>query len=322
VKQIASIRGAPVRLGGPDRDLKARLLSTGVSLAVHLVIFIVLLAIVTGVPLSERQHVVPLAIGAPENEVTPYLVPAPAARAKPARRVRRPTTGLGAQVVPEPQQQTRPSAPARPQVLPGARVPDTTRVVAVRPPGVGTHRLATPGYGDGRLWIPPVDILQLGRPLPLAKLLASGGGGGGGGGGLPSVATLDSTVTARLQAFLDTMPRDSFALPAGTPQWTTKINGRTWGIDGKWIYLGGLKLPAALLALLPFPQGNIDQARGNAALMEMREDIMQAAQRAATREEFNKYVKELRERKDKERRERLEHEKKEKATAVADTTIP
>ena len=169
-----------------------------------------------------------------------------------------------------------------------------------------------------------MEIRQLGRPLPLAKLLASGGGGGrapgGGAGGPPTVAMLDSTVTARLRAFLDTTVSDSFALPEGTPQWTTKIAGRTWGIDGKWIYLGGLKLPAALLALLPFPQGNIDQARGNAALMRMREDIMQAAQRAATREEFNEYVKELRARKDKERRERLEKEKK--AKAVADTTIP
>jgi len=323
VKQFVSIRGAPVRLGGPDQDFKARLVSTGVSIAVHLVVFIVLLAIVTGVPLSEREHVVPLAIGAPENQVTRYLVPAPAARPKLAQRVRRPTTGLGARVVPEPQPETRPSASLKARVLPGAHVPDTTRVAAAaRNPVEGTHRLATPGYGDGRLWIPPVDILQLGRPLPLAKLLASGGGGGGGGGGPPTVATLDSTVTARLQAFLDTMPPDSFAVPEGTPRWTAKINGRTWGIDGKWIYLGGLKLPAALLALLPFPQGNIDQARGNAALMQMREDIMQAAQRAATAAEFNEYVKELRARKDKERRERLEKEQKEKQKAVADTTIP
>jgi hypothetical protein len=244
-------------------------------------------------------------------------VPAPASRPTQTPRPRNPTSGLGARVLPEPQPVTRPGTPHA-RVLPGAHVPDTTRVLVAENPRASTRRLAVPGYGDGRLWVPPVDILQLGRPLPLAELRA----GGGGGGGPPTVATLDSTVTARLQAFLDTMPRDSFALPAGTPQWTTKIAGRTWGIDGKWIYLGGLKLPAALLALLPFPQGNIDQARGNAALMEMREDIMQAAQRAATREEFNKYVKELRARKDKERRERLEQEKKEKQKAVADTTIP
>jgi hypothetical protein len=310
VKQFTSIRGAPVPVGGPDQSLKARLLSTGVSLAVHLVVFIVLLAIVTGVPLSERQHVMPLAIGAPENEVTPYLVPAQASRPVQTPRRRNPTTGLGARVLPEPQ----------PVTLPGAHVPDTTRILVAANPSASTRRLAVPGYGDGRLWVPPVDILQLGRPLPLAELRA--GGMGGGGGGPPTVATLDSTVTARLQAFLDTMPHDSFAVPVGTPQWTTKIAGRTWGIDGKWIYLGGLKLPAALLALLPFPQGNIDQARGNAALMQMREDIMQAAQRAATAAEFNKYVKELRERKDKERREELEKEKKEKQKAVADTTIP
>jgi hypothetical protein len=317
VRPIASLRGKPVQSGEPGREWKSRLISGGVSVAVHLAVFVTLLAIVTGVPLSPRERVVPLAIGAPENEVTPFLVPAHAARPKEAPRVRRPTTGLGAQVVPEPQQVTRPSGPEKARVLPGARVPDTTRI-AVRTPAISTHRLAMPGYGDGRLWVPPVDVLQLGRPLPLAELRAVGGGGGG----PPTVATLDSTVTARLRVFLDTVPRDSFALPEGTPRWTTKIAGRTWGIDGKWIYLGGLKLPAALLALLPFPQGNIDQARGNAALMEMREDIMQAAQRAATREEFNKYVKELRARKDKERREQLEKEKKQQPKAVADTTIP
>ncbi len=315
MKQIASIRGAPVRLGGPDRGLRARLLSGGVSVAVHLAVFLVLLAIATEVPQPERERVVPLAIGAPENEVTPYLVPAPAARPRETPRGRRPATGLGAQVVPEPEAVTRRSA-EKARALPGAHVPDTMRVLVAEGQPESTHRLAMPGYGDGRLWVPPVDILQLGRPLPLAQLRA----GGGGGGGPPTVATLDSTVTARLRAFLDTMPRDSFALPVGTPQWTTKIAGRTWGIDGKWIYLGGLKLPAALLALLPFPQGNIDQARGNAALMQMREDIMQAAQRAATAAEFNKYVKELRARKDKERKEHMEKAKK--AKAVADTTIP
>jgi hypothetical protein len=317
VKQIASIRGAPIKLGGPDRDWKARSFWTGISIAVHLVAFILMLALVTGIPQLERQRVIPLAIGVPENEVTPYLVPAQESKPVPAPRARRPTTGLGAHVIEEPQRVTRPSKATAPRVLPGARVPDTTVRVA-RAPATEIHRLIGPGYGDGRLWVPPVDVLQLGRPLPLAKL-RSGGLSGGGAGELPSVATLDSTVTARLEEYLGTMPRDSFALPQGMPSWTTQINGKTWGIDGKWIYLGGLKLPAALLALLPFPQGNIDQARGANALMQMREDIMQAAQRAATREEFNKYVKELRERKDKERREKME---KDKQKAVADTVIP
>jgi hypothetical protein len=127
------------------------------------------------------------------------------------------------------------------------------------------------------------------------------------------VAQLDSAVTARLRAFLDTMPRDSFA-PPEMPKWTTEINGRTWGMDGKWIYLGGLKLPAALLALLPFPQGNIDQSRAANQLMQMREDIIQAARRSETREEFNQYVKELRKRKDQER--------EAKKRAKGDTIIP
>jgi hypothetical protein len=114
------------------------------------------------------------------------------------------------------------------------------------------------------------------------------------------VAQLDSAVTARLTAFLDTLPRDSFTRDPA-PAWTTQIAGQTWGMDGKWIYLGPLKLPAALLALLPFPQGNIDQSRAANELLRYRDDIMQAARRAETAAEFKKYVNELRKRKDAER---------------------
>jgi hypothetical protein len=111
------------------------------------------------------------------------------------------------------------------------------------------------------------------------------------------------------------MPPDSFALPEA-PKWTTEIDGKTWGIDGRWIYLGDLKLPAALLALLPIPEGgyNYDQSKAARDLQRMREDILQAAQRAATAEEFNRYVKELRQRKDRER--------EEKRRVRRDTIIP
>ena len=56
-----------------------------------------------------------------------------------------------------------------------------------------------------------------------------------------------------------------------------------------------------MLAFLSFPQGNIDQARANAALMAMRADIMRAAARAQAEADFRQAVREIRARKQKER---------------------
>ncbi len=294
-RQEPEERGARLRRGA---------VGTAVSVVAHLAVLFLLLAIATEPARSPQVVLIPLAIGTPENRVTPYLVPAPAGRPATLPRAR-PTTGLGAQVVPEPQPVTRPSV--RQTVQPPERVlpADSSRPAIAVAPRATTRRLLRPGYGDGRLWIPPIDVLQLGRPLPA--------GPPPGAEGPRTVAQLDSTVTARLRAFLDTMPPDSFAPPAAQ-SWTTEIAGQTWGIDGKWIYLGPIKLPAALLALLPFPQGNIDQARAANELMGYREDIMQAARRAETTAEFNRYVKELRKRKDQER----EAKKK----VARDTVIP
>jgi hypothetical protein len=122
-------------------------------------------------------------------------------------------------------------------------------------------------------------------------------------------------VTTRLLAYLDSMPPDSFAAPR-TPSWTREIGGETWGIDGRWIYLGPLKLPAALLALLPvsLPQGNYDQIKAAESLQRMRQDILQAARRAETAAEFNRYVREL--------RKRREAEREQQRRVARDTIIP
>jgi hypothetical protein len=309
VKGIVSIRVRGAAPQEPRPPLGERVKWTGLSVVAHVVALAVLLTLATEVPRTPRVSLFPLPVGAPETRILPFLVPAPQARRAPSRSSRT-TSGLGAEVLPEPEPVTRPSVREALKQLerPGPR--DTTRLVVAAAPRGTTRRLLRPSYGDGRLWVPPIDILELGRALPSA---GKGGAGASGAEGPHTVAQLDSTVTARLRAFLDTMPRDSFA-PSPAPQWTTQINGKTWGIDGKWIYLGGLKLPAALLALLPFPQGNIDQSRAALALMRMRDDIMQAATRAQTAAEFRKYVNELRKRKDQERTD--------KKKAVADSLIP
>lgn len=304
MREMTSLFGRQRMPEGRGAWLRRGAAGTAFSVLVHLAVLSVLLAIATEPARSPRVTLIPLEVGAPENRVTPYLIPAPAGRPAFVPRAR-PTTGLGARVLPEPTPVTRPSL--RQTVEPRERVlpADSSRVTVVAAPRTTTRRLLRPGYGDGRLWVPPIDVLELGRPLPAAPPAAAEGP--------PTVAQLDSTITARLRAFLDTLPRDSFA-PGQAPSWTTEISGRTWGLDGKWIYLGGLKLPAALLALLPFPQGNIDQSRAANELMRYREDIMQAAQRAETAAEFKKYVNELRKRKDQER--------EAKRKAPKDTVIP
>jgi hypothetical protein len=85
----------------------------------------------------------------------------------------------------------------------------------------------------------------------------------------------------RMKAYIDTMPRDSFALPP-PPRWTTEIGDDQWGIDGQWIYLGDFKIPTALLALIPLPQGNYDQAQAAAEFRNYVEELRK--RRAAERE--------------------------------------
>jgi hypothetical protein len=72
-------------------------------------------------------------------------------------------------------------------------------------------------------------------------------------------------------------------------------------LDSKNIYIAGLKIPAAVLALLPIPAGNIDQNRAYNHFMDLRADLMYAAQRAQTLEEFKEVIREIRLRKERER---------------------
>jgi hypothetical protein len=114
-------------------------------------------------------------------------------------------------------------------------------------------------------------------------------------------ALVDSAVTAIVQQYLDSIANDPATKDQELPSWTTEIVGKKFGLDAKNIYIAGLKIPAAVLALLPIPGGNIDQNRAYNHFMDMRADLIYAARRAETMEEFKKVIKEIRERKEKER---------------------
>jgi hypothetical protein len=156
----------------------------------------------------------------------------------------------------------------------------------------GTRTLASlvPEYGDGRLWVPPLYLLP--------------------GGGRP--IRMDSVVAARMLALADSVERNPMADPRANPYvsrpWTFRRNGKTYGWDAAGLHLGDFTIPSAVLAFLSLPQGNIDLARANSALLEMRADIMRAAARAEAEGDFKQAVRDIRARRDRERREQRARE--------------
>jgi hypothetical protein len=143
-----------------------------------------------------------------------------------------------------------------------------------------------PGLAQGRLWVRPLPL----PPRELAQRLVRS-----------RAELLDSAVTSIVQQYLDSIASDPASRNQGLPSWTTQIAGKKFGLDSKNIYIAGLKIPAAVLALLPIPAGNIDQNRAYNHLMDLRTDLMYAAQRAQNMEEFKTMIREMRERKERER---------------------
>lgn len=197
-----------------------------------------------------------------------------------------------------------PAAPAVAMVIPDGRAPAAPLRPAVDTMPAAGHAAIEPRYGDGRLWVRVTDVLNGNLP---AKREAKE---------MPNhVARVDSALAEKIRTYMDTVPPDSFSVRQA-PKWTTEIAGQTWGIDGKWIYLGPIKLPTAVLALLPLPSGNYELAQRNAQLQRMREDLMQAAFRAQSAVEFKRYVKELRERKEAEHQQRIPPDTTQKAPLI------
>lgn len=162
---------------------------------------------------------------------------------------------------------------------------DTGTAPVVRRPVPLIGRIG-PGLADGRLWVRPLPL----PPKELAQRLSKG-----------HIQLVDSAVTAIVQAFLDSIATDPSARNVGMPSWTKEIAGKKFGLDSGHIYVAGLKIPAAVLALLPIPAGNVDQNRAYNHLMDLRADLQYAAQRSANLAEFKEMIKEMRLRKERER---------------------
>lgn len=101
-------------------------------------------------------------------------------------------------------------------------------------------------------------------------------------------------MTAIIQDYLDRLAAEEPA-PMTPPSWTTQLGGKTVGVDSKWIYLGPIRVPTFLLALIPLNvQANPTQADMNRRLNAMREDLYIAARRSANYADFKAAVGRLR----------------------------
>jgi hypothetical protein len=214
-------------------------------------------------------------------------LPAPAAEPAPPARPRAP---LALPTTPPLAAPTAPADPAPADTL-GGRGGRGASIAGLRP-----------GYGDARIWAP--------RPMFIPE-----------GGGRP--ISLDSVVRNRLLVMadmLDSLARLDSLSPeadrrARNPRWVVERDGRRYGIDERGIHLGAFSLPTALLAFVPLPQGNVDQSRANQRLLEMRAEILRAAARAEAEDDFNRAVREIRERWRREREERREAERRRREQA-------
>ena len=197
-----------------------------------------------------------------------------------------------------------PRAARQPQRIPGGgRVTIARQPLATPPPPdvplrapaslehAGGPVVLGPQLGDGRTWVPPRPAL----PADVAEALY----------GDDDTAAANARVTGRLRAMLDSLNRiiDAQQRSRRRPTWATDIAGMPFALDSQSITIAGIKVPTMALAFLGnlLPQGNYDGALRARQFEDMRQDMLQAAQRTETFRDFQRYVKELRARKQAER---------------------
>lgn len=169
---------------------------------------------------------------------------------------------------------------------------DTGTLAPVRPPPgatpeprPGMARIG-PARGQGTLWVQPLPL----APRALAQRLSR-----------THLELVDSAVSAIVQAYIDSVVAAPTRPGAALPSWVTEIEGQSFGLDSRYIYLGPLRIPTALLALLPIPGGSNADLQEGRRMMAIREDLAYAVRRAETMDDFKKAIKEIRERRDRER---------------------
>jgi hypothetical protein len=181
------------------------------------------------------------------------------------------------------------TAAPRAQASPGP-VGAVDSTLAVNSSAVGRHIVAEPRLSNPLIWVSPRPAL----PAEVADILYRHQDP-------KDPPPRDTVVVRRLRAMVDSMNRivDVEQRERRRPSWTTEVAGKKFGMDSAGIYIAGVKIPTAVLMALGsmIPQGNYDEAMRARQLSDLREDMMQAARRTQTLQEFRGYVKELRARK-------------------------
>ena len=161
--------------------------------------------------------------------------------------------------------------------------------------GGGALRGIQPRYEDPRVWTSPSRISSAPKT---------------------DVQRLDSVIVADIGAYNDSV-RIAKKGKRAPGDWTFEKNGQKYGIDSKYIRLGPVSIPTAVLALLPLNvSGNPTTYERNKTLNSRHDEIFEQAQRAINNADFDKAVKSIRERKEREKRE-AEAEKKKAADQAA-----
>jgi hypothetical protein len=266
----------------PEQDRSARrrrAIAYAVSVAVHSLLFLVVIHGRLPSGAARRPPFIALPEPGPDQERTSpvrYYVP-------------RLQQGQGSTPRVVPPELPRPADTTAPPLrIPVQPIPDTA--AAPRSPA---GRIG-PNLGDGRLWVRPLPL----PPKALARRLH------------PTHAELvDSAVTAIVQQYLDSIAREPGADQVKLPDWTTTISGSKFGLDSRNIYIAGLKIPAAVLALLPIPASGNQLTALDHNGQWIAEDLRRAAQRATTLDEFKQAVRATRA--EKQRQKELERAQRE-----------
>ncbi len=264
------------------RERRWSWIAIAVSLAFHAAIFLIR----TGAFVAPRDQVdriilVPLGTEGPRAVEMKYRDPSGG-----GTRSRTRTSGISQ--LPRPETGPTPEQPpVRDTVVaavPEPAAPDTALAEPGRPRG-RVH--VGPALGEGKLWVRPLPL----PPQDLARAVVR-----------TRAEIADSVVTLIVQAYIDsvlaTAPDN-----APIPSWTTKIGDQTLGIDSRWIYLGPIKIPTALLALIlpSVSSAEMSDYTKFRQLQQMRADVQIAAKRAERMDDFKRAIRELRAQRERER---------------------
>lgn len=254
------------------------------SLALH-ALMLAVVAQAVRVPVSYLGGLLRQVPAAPPAERVVYLEPGAGGGGAPAAREPDVPTSTAATPVPI----RAPSTP--PSVLPPVATPREPAVGAGSGggrgagfgPGVagGPAEGLQPAYSDPRVWARP-------EPRRLPSTVAE---------------RIDSMITADLGSVRDSIAAEAERRRAG--DWTFDRNGRRYGLDERFIHLGRLTIPTALLGMLPIKaQANPIAVERDRKFSQLSREVREQANRLHTEADFREAVRMTRERKDRERAER------------------